>query len=95
MATNNYGCNYSDLWRIYNENPYYRPQIEHWMDLKRNLPILSWKVQLEVLDNCPMDMVKANAHLLHDKARKFLGLEEEEEKPMWSKEVEEWQRMFR
>lgn len=92
MAHNNYGTDYSDLWKIWKQSPHYRPQIEHWMDLERNLPILSWRVQLEVLDNCPMDIVKAHAHLLQPKARKALGLEADEIKPT---RVQDWARMFR
>jgi hypothetical protein len=80
MAENNRGCNYSDLWRIWKESPHYRPQIEHWMALDKNLPILSWKVQLEVLDNCPMEIVKAHAHLLHDKVKRELGIEDVEQR---------------
>lgn len=75
MAANNHGCDYADLWKIWKENPYYRKQIEHWMALDKNLPILSYKTQLEVLENAPMDIIKAHAHLLHDRAKKVLGLE--------------------
>lgn len=75
MAANNRGCDYADLWKIWKENPYYREQIEHWMSLEKTLPILSWKTQLEVLDNAPFPVIKAHAHLLHDKAKKALGLE--------------------
>lgn len=45
--------------------------------MDKNLPTLSWKVQLEVLDNCPMDIIKAHSHLLHERAKKALGLEDE------------------
>lgn len=83
MAANNRGCDYADLWRMYKEQEQYadewakkhRAQILHWMALDKNLPILSWKTQLEVLDNCPMDIIKAHAHLLHERAKKTLGLE--------------------
>lgn len=79
MASNNYGCEYADLWRIWKESPHYRTQIEHWMDLERNLPILSFKTQLEVLENAPMNIVNDYAHLLHDRAKKALGLEEKKQ----------------
>lgn len=97
MAANNRGVEYADLWRMYKEQDNYkdawaethRAQILHWINLPKNLPVLSYKAQLEVLDNCPMDIVKAHAHLLHAKAKKALGLEGEE-KPAYSKGVGEW-----
>ena len=96
MATNNRGVDYADLWRIWKESPHYRPQIEHWMELKRTLPILPYKVQLEVLENCPMDIVKAHVHLLDKRARKALGLEEEKpaSRGTKKKEWETWRAML-
>lgn len=95
MAANNRGVEYADLWKIYKEQESYRAQILHWMNLPKNLPILSYKAQLEILDNCPMDIVKAHAHLLHEKARKALGLEVGRSgKPAWSKGVDEWYSIF-
>lgn len=75
MAANNRGCEYADLWRIYKESDQYKGQILHWMALEKTLPILSYKTQLEVLDNAPMDIIKKHAHLLHDRAKQSLGLE--------------------
>lgn len=94
MAKNNRGVDYADIWKMYKEQDNFndetadmhRAQILHLMNLKKNLPILSWKAQLEVLDNAPMPIIKAHAHLLHDKAKKTLGLEEEKKSKMTKKE---------
>jgi hypothetical protein len=58
MASNNRGCDYADLWRIYKESDTYKAQILHWMALDKTLPILSWRTQIEMLDNAPMDIVR-------------------------------------
>lgn len=83
MAANNRGTDYADLWQMYKAQEQFkdewaethRAQILHWMALEKTLPILSYKTQLEVLDNAPMDIIKKHAHLLHDRAKQALGLE--------------------
>lgn len=66
---------HSDLWTIYRVAPHLRPQIDHWFDLKKNLPNLSWKDQLIYLENCPEEIIKAHRKLLKPEARRKLGLE--------------------
>lgn len=75
---------YADLWKIYKESDRYKEQIIHWMNLRKNLPILPWKTQLEVLDNAPIEVIKAHADLLDERARKKLGLEETRKKTKWT-----------
>lgn len=65
---------YSDLWTIYRASNRYKDQILHWLDLPKTLPILSWKTQLEVLDNCPEEIIKKHQGLLKPEAMKKLGL---------------------
>lgn len=74
---------YSDLWKIWKESPHYRAQIDHWMNLKKNLPVLSWKTQMEVLDNAPEDIIKAHVQLLKPEAKRKLGLEVKAKKKEW------------
>lgn len=35
---------YADLWTIYKESDRYKAQIDHWIDLKRNLPNMKWRL---------------------------------------------------
>lgn len=66
---------YSDLWKIYRESDRYKEHIIHWLDLKKNLPNMSWVIQLEVLDNAPEDIIKKHKKQLKPEALRKLGLE--------------------
>lgn len=76
---------YRDLWQIYRNSDTYKSQIEHWMNLPKNLPIMSWQLQLEVMDGAPDHIVKANANLLDRRAKKALGMDVKE-----TKELKDW-----
>lgn len=65
---------YAALWAIYKESPAYREQIMKWLDLPKTLASLGWKGQAEILDNAPVEVIKAHAHLLDDRAIRKLGL---------------------
>lgn len=73
---------YSDLWAIYKSAEQPRKDfILHWLDLSKTLKIMSWKTQLEILDNAPEDIIKKHKRLLKPEARRKLGLETKKEKP--------------
>jgi hypothetical protein len=75
-----------DLWAVYNDHEPgsdMRKQIEHALNLPKVLPILSWKSQMELLDNAPEDIIKANLKHLKPETKRKLGLETKKVKT-WS-----------
>jgi hypothetical protein len=66
---------WEDLWAIF-DNLIPEAQKDALESLASMLKTASPKSQKEALESAPMPIIKAHAHLLHDKARKALGLEE-------------------
>lgn len=65
---------YADVWKWYRESEQYREQIMDWFDLPKTLPNLGWRAQAEVLDNAPVEVIRAHAHLIDDRAIRRLGV---------------------
>lgn len=70
---------YSELWSWYLQHEHLQAQILHWLNLPKHLPIYTPEMQIEVMAGAPLEdkAVKAHLHLLHPRAKKALGLEEE------------------
>lgn len=67
---------WSDLWTFYRgcDSPEIRKQILKQINLKEFLPHQAYKIQYEILEHAPTDVVKGFESLLTDKARKKLGV---------------------
>lgn len=82
---------YRDLWSIYKAAEQPRKDfILHWLDLPKTLKIMSWKTQLEILDNAPEDIVEENKKLLKPEAARKLGLETKKTKVDKVEKVKKW-----
>lgn len=68
---------WSDLWTFYRGcgSDSIRKQILEQINLKDFLPHHSYKIQFEILEHAPLDVMDKFQSLLSDKAKKKLGIE--------------------
>lgn len=72
---------WEDVWAIY---PSSEPETKEsiMIALEGFLTSVSPSAQIKALESAPMPIIKAHSHLLHDKAKKALGLEVEKPKTL-------------